>query len=69
MEGMMGGGGGMAGMAGLQQAIDEFPYHEEVELYAIVYIFNPPDTSKLGKPKVDAVQGAADGNVPAAGAE
>jgi hypothetical protein len=62
MAGMMGGGGGFSGA---QSLVDEFPYQETVEIYAIVYLFNPPDTSKLGEPAV------ADGVIqpgPAAGA-
>jgi len=62
MGGMMGGGGGFSGA---QSLVDEFPYQETVEIYAIVYLFNPPDTSKLGEPAV------ADGAIqpgPAAGA-
>ena len=63
MAGMMGGGGGFSGSRAL---VDEFPYQETVEIYAIVYLFNPPDTSKLGEPAVadgaeqpDAAAGAA----------
>ena len=65
MSGMMGGGTG-GGFAGFQASVDEFPYQETVEIYAIVYLFNPPDTSKLGEPakpeaagQPDAAAGAA----------
>ena len=45
MAGMMGGG-----FSGAQALVDEFPYQETVEIYAIVYLFNPVDEDKLGKP-------------------
>jgi len=35
------GGGGMGGMGGVDVVADEFPYHEEVEIFGIVYIYNP----------------------------
>lgn len=51
MSGMMGGGGGGGGgFRNLQARVDEFPYMETVEIYAIVYLFNPVDENRLGKP-------------------
>jgi hypothetical protein len=47
MGGMLGGSGGFGG---LRNQVDEFPYQETVEIYAIVYLFNPVDEDKLGKP-------------------
>ncbi len=52
--GMMGGGGGFGGMGA---KVDEFPYQETVEIYAVVYLFNPVDKDKLGTPEEDAMGG------------
>ena len=57
MSGMMGGSGGFSGF---QASVDEFPYQETVEIYAIVYLFNPPDTSKLGEPAKPEAAGQPD---------
>jgi len=54
MAGMMGGGGGFGGIAA---KVDEFPYQETIEIYAVVYLFNPVDKDKLGRPEEDAVGG------------
>ena len=54
MAGMMGGGGGFGGMGA---KVDEFPYQETIEIYAVVYLFNPVDKDKLGTPEEDAIGG------------
>ena len=54
MAGMMGGGGGFGAMGA---KVDEFPYQETIEIYAVVYLFNPVDKDKLGTPEEDAVGG------------
>ncbi len=52
----MGGMGGMnlgAGVAPTQQKQEEFPLDLSVELYGLIYIYNPPDRAALGVDKVD----------------
>ena len=71
-------GGGMMGdeMFGGSQAstaerllLTNFPYEEEVELYGVVYIYNPVNIEKLGitpeDPAADNGQPAVDNNAPA----
>lgn len=50
-----GGGGGMGpgGMGGGNVARSEFPNDVTVEVFGIVYIYNPPDIEKLGIEQVD----------------
>ncbi|KAA1261632.1 hypothetical protein LF1_41870 [Rubripirellula obstinata] len=53
MEDGMGMGMGMGGssmgrgMTGNDQPIDEFPLDMQVEIYGLIYIYNPPDLDKL----------------------
>lgn len=54
MAGMMGGGGGFGAIGA---KVDEFPYQETIEIYAVVYLFNPVDKDKLETPEKDAVGG------------
>jgi hypothetical protein len=53
MGGMMGGSGmmgsGMMGGAGGRGLSDDSPFDVDVELYGIMYIYNPVDREKLGK--------------------
>lgn len=52
-EGMMG-SGGLGGMGGgAQPPSDPFPMDLSVEVYGIIYIYNPPSTEALGIEKVD----------------
>ena len=48
MEGGMGGMGAMGGMGGAVVEAAEHPYHQEVEIYGIVHIYNPPNPYALG---------------------
>ena len=62
---MMGGGGGAggAGRAALQsrEAKEVYPYEEEVEIFGVVYIYNPYDGSKIGlKPEDEQLAAAGD---------
>lgn len=49
--------------------LTNFPYEEEVELYGVVYIYNPVNIEKLGiipeEPAADNGQAAPDNNAPA----
>ena len=67
MGGMMGGmEGGMGGTAVVQAS--EHPYHQEVEVYGIVNIYNPPNALALGINPDDQPAGADNGgNGPAPG--
>ena len=71
----MGGGGGMGGMGGMGGAMggvdvvaDEFPYHEEVEIFGIVYIYNPVN-DELVPPTEEDNAAVAGENAPPIGAE
>ena len=49
MGGAMGGAmGGMDGGMGAIAKATEHPYHQEVEVYGIVHIYNPPNPAALG---------------------
>ena len=69
--GMGGGPGGMGGGGAMGGAADdsEFPLDMSVEVYGIIYIYNPPDPAKLGVEQVtedtviDVVEGTM-GNQP-----
>jgi len=62
------GGGGMGGMGGVDVVADEFPYHEEVEIFGIVYIYNPVN-DELVPPTEDENAAVAGENAPPIGAE
>lgn len=47
MDSGMGGGGMGRSMVGKDQPIDEFPLDMQVEIYGLIYIYNPPDLDKL----------------------
>ena len=47
MGGAMGGAMGGGGMGAVVKAT-EHPYHQEVEVYGIVHIYNPPNPYALG---------------------
>ncbi len=68
-EGMPG-SGGMGGMGGAAQpSTDPFPMDLSVEVYGIIYIYNPPNSEALGIEKVDettVIEGTAMGNGPVA---
>ena len=66
--GGMGGGGAMGGMGGVDVVADEFPYHEEVEIFGIVYIYNPVN-DELVPPTEDENAAVAGENAPPIGAE
>ncbi len=70
MGGDMGGGGGMdagggGGFAGGGADESEFPLDMSVEIYGIIYIYNPPDPGKLGVEQVneDTVIDVVDGTM------
>lgn len=66
MGGMMGGMEG--GMGGAVVQASEHPYHQEVEVYGIVNIYNPPNALALGINPDDQPAGADNGgNGPAPG--
>ena len=66
MGGMMGGMEG--GMGGAVVQASEHPYHQEVEVYGIVNIYNPPNPLALGINPDDQPAGADNGgNEPAPG--
>ena len=66
MGGMMGGMEG--GMGGAVVQASEHPYHQEVEVYGIVNIYNPPNPLALGINPDDQPAGADNGgNGPAPG--
>ena len=64
-----GGGEGMDMFGGASQTTTErliltnFPYEEEIELYGIVYIYNPVNNQKLG---ITPDQENVNGEMPAA---
>ncbi|MEM8669549.1 MAG: hypothetical protein AAGG48_18630 [Planctomycetota bacterium] len=47
-----GGGGGFGGLGSATEPIDDFPLDMYVEIYGIIYIYNPPDGEKLGLEEV-----------------
>jgi hypothetical protein len=47
MGGMGMGRGGMGRSGATDQPVDEFPLDMQVEIYGIIYIYNPPDLEKL----------------------
>lgn len=48
------GGMGMGGMGSFQdKPVDEFPLDMLVEVYGLIYIYNPPDRAKLGMEQVN----------------
>jgi len=52
-EGMMGMEGGMGGGAGPSRSVDgKFPLDMEVEIYGLIYFYNPPSEESLGIEKV-----------------
>ena len=61
MDGGMGGamGGGADGGMGALTKATEHPYHQEVEVYGIVHIYNPPNPAALGidpdEPKTEQI--------------
>ncbi|MEO2012625.1 MAG: hypothetical protein ABGX22_28490 [Pirellulaceae bacterium] len=57
-------GGGLGGMGGSQVKLsDESPFDVHVELYGIVYIYNPVDRVKLGNAADAVVEDGGDGTV------
>jgi hypothetical protein len=57
-------GGGMGSMGGSQVKLsDESPFDVHVELYGIVYIYNPVDRVKLGNAADAVVEDGGDGTV------
>ena len=52
-EDMYGGSGMMGGMGAAPTSTDPFPMDMTVEVYGIIYIYNPPSSESLGIEKVD----------------
>jgi hypothetical protein len=52
-EDMYGGSGMMGGMGAAPTNTDPFPMDMTVEVYGIIYIYNPPSSESLGIEKVD----------------
>ncbi len=63
-----GGYGGMGGMAGASAAQQDSPYDAEVEIYGLIYLYNPPQRKKLGLPDEDQAQEQAQAANQTAGA-